>query len=338
MAFEDQPWLLALALIPPLALMIFIWIKDKHKDSFGILFKLFLFGVLSIIPAIIWELIGDAILKELYLDDLLFVFLRCFLVIGPAEEISKYLLLKWGTWKNKKFDYSYNGIVFAVFVSLGFAALENVLYVAQNGMVTGIVRALTSIPGHACFAIFMGLFYARARYAYVHGKKAKSLALRWLAIISSIILHGLYDFLLMAMSAVRKREATPYLLGWLVMIIVSFVWAFIIINKESKHDYILVIEEPQTDLEPALNKPVPAPVPVPAIAPVSSVSPQVPVSTVTSSATGWTCNCGTVNYHAFCASCGSRKPMPVVDNSWSCPNCGSRNTTKFCSGCGTKKS
>ena len=68
------------------------------------------------------------------------------------------------TWKNPNFNFKYDGIVYAVFVGMGFAIFENIKYVLEYGLLTGILRAMTAIPGHCAFAIIMGTFYGSAKY------------------------------------------------------------------------------------------------------------------------------------------------------------------------------
>lgn len=236
----DQPlWLLAFALVPPIALMIFIIAKDKHKDSFGYLLKLFFFGVLSIIPAVILELIGKGILDNLYLDQVIEQLVLAFLIVGPAEELSKYFMLRKISWKNPKFDYSYNGIVFSVFVSLGFASLENVLYVYEGGIGTAIGRALTSIPGHATFGVFMGYFYIKAKSAQLKGKKGKMRGYLFLTCLVPILVHGMYDALLFVVQCVDEDVVPFIVIGWLVFTVVSFIISFITVNREAKREFLI---------------------------------------------------------------------------------------------------
>ena len=87
--------------------------------------------------------------------DLIMLIPYCFILVGLVEEGSKWIILKSFTWKNKEFNYIYDAIVYAVFVSLGFAALENIIYVLNGGITTAITRTIFSIPGHTFFGVFM---------------------------------------------------------------------------------------------------------------------------------------------------------------------------------------
>ncbi len=157
--------LFALALIPVIGLLLFIYFKDKkEKEPVGLLIGLFFAGLGSVIPAIILEVIGQLILDAVIPYESAFKAVHlAMIVVGPAEEMGKYVVLRLRTWKNKHFDYSYDAIVYAVFTSLGFAAIENVGYVFDGGLSTALMRMFTAVPGHACFAVFMGYFYSKAK-------------------------------------------------------------------------------------------------------------------------------------------------------------------------------
>ena len=108
----------------------------------------------------------------------------------------KFAVMKLRTWKSVEFNYTFDAVVYAVSASLGFAALENVMYVFSGGFGVALMRALTSIPGHAVFGVFMGLHYGLARRAAAFGnEKAANRELR-LAYLIPVLLHGFYDFCL----------------------------------------------------------------------------------------------------------------------------------------------
>lgn len=163
--------LLLAALLPPLFLMIKIYKLDKvEKEPGGLIVKLLIFGVLTTVPAAFLEgflisLVGGVISPK----TTLFILVENFFCVGLVEEGVKYFALKKGSWNHPAFNYTFDGIVYAVAVSIGFAAAENVLYVMEYGMATAGVRAVTSIPGHCIFAIYMGISFSLAKYCEVHG-------------------------------------------------------------------------------------------------------------------------------------------------------------------------
>ena len=92
-------------------------------------------------------------------------FIKAFIVVALVEEFSKYIIVKYYAQNNREFNEPFDGIVYAVMVSMGFAALENVLYVYQYGSSTGITRAFTAVPAHATFGILMGYFMGKAKFS-----------------------------------------------------------------------------------------------------------------------------------------------------------------------------
>ena len=178
---EFNPLLIIVAVVPPLLLMILIFTRDKHdKEPVGLLFKCALFGALSVVFALVGEMMTLGIINEKmrYSSRTAIVAVTAFLGIAIVEETGKYLALRLATWKNPHFNYTFDGIVYSVFVSLGFALVENIIYVIQYGMSTGALRAVTAIPGHASFGVYMGYFYGYAKFYEVSGQSGKKTSFR----------------------------------------------------------------------------------------------------------------------------------------------------------------
>ena len=109
------------------------------------------------------------------------------------EEFFKFTALYLLIWKNREFNERFDGIVYAVFVSLGFALVENFMYVFTYGESAGYTRAFTAVPAHALFGVTMGYFFAQAKF-----RQTDRLLSFVKALIYPVILHGLYDFILMS--------------------------------------------------------------------------------------------------------------------------------------------
>ena len=300
--------LFALALIPVVALLIFIYLKDKkEKEPIGLLIGLFFAGMATSITAIIGEAIGQAILNAVfYYESILKALILAIFIVGPAEELGKYLVLRLITWKSKHYNYSYDAIVYAVFVSLGFACIENVGYVFSSGLSTALLRMFTAVPGHACFAVFMGYFYSKAKYAQVTNNKSAYTSNLILSMVAPILVHGFYDGILFAGRSSGEDVITGLaVLLWIGYVIAMFVVSFIIVFKASKNDFCIITlpGEVQTVYKPSI---------------VGS----------------WTCSCGTINYLNFCGQCGKQRP---IDTTWTCPTCGTLCAFNFCGKCGCAK-
>lgn len=300
--------LYALALIPVVGLLIFIYFNDKkEKEPFGLLVGLFFAGMGTIVTAIIAELVGGLILGAVFpANTVIGGVLDAMLIVAPAEELGKFLVLRLITWKNKNFNYNYDAIVYAVFVSLGFAAFENITYVFGSGIGTAFLRMFTAVPGHACFAVFMGFFYSKAKYASLTGKKGACTGFTALAMVIPIVIHGVYDAILMG----GGSSEIPVLSGlslviWIGFVIALFVVSCILIVKTSRNDFCIVSIPDADGMVQTIYRP--------------------------SIIGGWTCSCGSVNQLNFCPKCGKQRP---ISTTWYCPVCATPSAFNFCGHCG----
>lgn len=183
--------LFALALAPGAAIMVYIYLRDKHeREPLGLLTISFLYGGLSTILTmfISWPINVLILTKE---DDVAHQFFNAFFKVALVEEFSKFFFVRFILFYNKNFNEPFDGIVYAIMVGMGFATLENVLYVYQYGLATGILRMFTAVPAHATFAILMGFFLGKAKFTH-----RKVLYFSLLSLIAAAIFHGSYDYFL----------------------------------------------------------------------------------------------------------------------------------------------
>ena len=117
-------------------------------------------------------------------------FVKAFFVVALIEEFSKYLMVRYYAQPKKDFNEPFDGIIYAVMVSMGFAFVENIFYVIEGGMQVAIIRAITAIPAHATFAILMGYYMGKAKFS---NNKAK---FNLIGLALAILFHGAYDFFL----------------------------------------------------------------------------------------------------------------------------------------------
>lgn len=197
MVFYTNPILIAAAIIPAVWLLRYVYRADVlEKEPGGLLLSLVLRGIVATFLALLTERLGSSILYLFFKEDTLVPhFLMYFVVVALSEEGFKYLLLYRRTWHSPDFNCRFDGVVYAVFVSLGFALWENIQYVSMMGLFAAAVRALTAVPGHACFGVFMGAWYGMARWYENYGEYDKSRRYRRLALIVPTLLHGCYDFI-----------------------------------------------------------------------------------------------------------------------------------------------
>lgn len=190
-------YILITALLPVAILLVAIYLKDKASpEPAGQMVKAFVFGVISAGVAIALSTLLE--MTGLYSQWVPYNANRirmAFFGAAIPEETAKLFMLWLLLRKNKFFDENMDGIVYAVFVSLGFAAIENVLYLfsdSESFMSVGIMRACTAIPGHFCFGILMGYYYSLATF----GNKAtlRNKIFVWLV---PVMAHGFYDAILL---------------------------------------------------------------------------------------------------------------------------------------------
>lgn len=193
----DRLILIVAAVVPAVYLLIRVYRADRlEKEPAGLLISLVVLGIASTALAGIAEEFGEELLLELFPEEgLAFNILLYFVVVAVSEEGFKYLLLKIRTWKSPQFNCQFDGVVYAVFVSLGFALWENISYVLYYGFGTAVARAITAVPGHACFGVFMGVWYGVAKRYDLAGFAEESRRARRMTLMIPILLHGAYDFI-----------------------------------------------------------------------------------------------------------------------------------------------
>lgn len=151
----------------------------------------FILGVLSILPAIAVQLSYGSDLAQIQGQGTLSVAFFAYCIVAFSEEASKFLMLRLFIYPRKHFDDPFDGIVYAVMIGMGFATIENVGYVYQYGVGTGIMRMFLSVPAHGTFAILMGYFVGFAKY-----KPSGRLLYFTLALLLPVFFHGTFDFFL----------------------------------------------------------------------------------------------------------------------------------------------
>jgi protease PrsW len=208
--------LLGIALAPGLAIMLFIYLKDKHeREPFHLLALSFLYGIFStfITLFVSWPL---NLLIELRDGDLVHQFYDAFFKVALVEEFSKFLFVRFILYPNKNFNEPFDGIVYAVMVSMGFATLENIMYVYSYGFETGILRMFTAVPAHATFAVMMGYFLGIGKF-----KHRNQLSYGLLALASATFFHGAYDYFWFI--ATNQNVWTGVWMGAIVSLIVGLI-------------------------------------------------------------------------------------------------------------------
>jgi len=223
--------LIAAAVVPAVFLMIKVYRSDRlERESPRYLRYLATGGVLSSLIAMVAEKLLSLVLNiTVSPNTALYNVLLYFGIVAFSEEGAKYFMLKRRSWKSSEFDCLYDGVVYAVFVALGFALWENISYVMAYGFSTAIVRAVTAIPGHACFGVFMGVFYGVAKMHDRMGNEGMSKAYRVLAVVVPAVIHGAYDY-------IATAQTNGYNWYFIIFIAVLFVVSFMLVGRMAKND------------------------------------------------------------------------------------------------------
>lgn len=186
-------FVLAASLLPAILLLLYIWKKDPQKEPTSQLVKAVACGVAICIPVAILESgIEACLVGSVGVSSIIDTTVIAFFVAALPEEACKLLVLWLILRNNPYFDEHFDGIVYAVCVSLGFAAIENIFYVFGEGdgwMTVAVTRALLAVPGHYAFAILMGYYYSL--YHFVNHSRKMAVCV----LLVPVLAHGIYDSL-----------------------------------------------------------------------------------------------------------------------------------------------
>ena len=235
--------ILTVALLPAIALLYYIWKKDKQKEPTSWLLKAVLGGAAICIPVAMLEMGISMVLfgEEGNPTGVLGTTAMAFFDAALPEETFKLLVLWMVLRKNPYFDEHFDGIVYAVCVGLGFAAVENVGYVMSdedNWVPVAIARSLLAVPGHYAFAVLMGYYYSI--YHFVdHSPKVAVCVL-----LVPVVAHGIYDAL--AMSSMVNE----YIGGVCSLVLIYFC---VKMHKVARAKVLVLLHHDETDAGSAGN-------------------------------------------------------------------------------------
>ena len=202
--------LLVLAIAPVATIILWIYLKDKYdKEPVITLSKFFILGILVSALAIYVE---ELLIKLNTFSKIGYMIYISFIVAGLTEEGLKALILIPNLLREKNFNEKLDGIIYSVFLSLGFATVENIIYILFEDPTSvfqvSIIRAIISIPAHMMFAIIMGYYISKYKF---NSSKSKPKTYLIMSIIVPILLHGIFDFILMI----------PY--RWSIIVFIAYI-------------------------------------------------------------------------------------------------------------------
>ena len=220
--------------LPAVFLMVYVYRQDRvEHEPVRLLLSLLSQGINAALLSIVLGTVVRRLLGLVVPDGTrLYTVLYAFLAVAAVEEGAKFYFLKRRTWSDPNFNYRFDAVVYAVFVSLGFAAFENILYVFQYGLSVVIPRALLSIPGHMAFSVYMGVYYGRAKLQENYGFTSASKASCKQAYLWAVLLHGFYDACLM----IGTRWTTAV---FLVFVVITYTRMFRRLRREAAQDTLV---------------------------------------------------------------------------------------------------
>jgi protease PrsW len=212
--------LLVIAIAPAAALFLFFYLRDKYRrEPIGILLVTFALGAASLVPAAMTSLSLQKLTGwRSSTPSLLHAFLGAMIIVGLVEEGAKFLVVRFYAYHRPEFDEPYDGIMYSVMAALGFATLENIIYIFSNGAGTGVMRALLAMPSHAFDGVLMGYFLGEAKFA------RSDRVGNWLSALGfglAVLAHGLYDFIVFTLD-----KAPLMILSLLTMAVLFWVIFF----------------------------------------------------------------------------------------------------------------
>ena len=214
-----------LAIAPGVAISAYIIFKDEYnREPRKHLIISFLLGTLSIIPAMLLELPISFTEQSLFFQSTLGNALKAYFMVALPEEACKYFMLKKYAYRQPEYDEPFDGIVYAVMVGMGFATVENIIYVYEYGVATGVVRMFLAVPAHATFAIIMGYFMGKAKFSQKRETYLLLAGLFW-----AVAFHGSYDFFLFLKDTQQTQSELSLLM--LLGAIVSLITGIILSKK-----------------------------------------------------------------------------------------------------------
>lgn len=225
-----MPVLVLIAILPVVGMLWFIYQKDKfEKEPLALVLRVLVAGAVSVIPTLgIAQFVTIPIGEALGLGgtDFASTVYTSFVSAGLLEESMKLLAFYLAVWRNPHFNEPFDAIVYCVAASLGFAAVENVAYVLMdNGLQTGILRAVLSVPGHAIFGVSMGYYMGWVKF----GPKRLKLGNLVSALMVAVGLHGTYDVVAFNQDNVIFVAA--------MYAVVAFMWVFALRKIEQAQSY-----------------------------------------------------------------------------------------------------
>ncbi len=219
--------ILFISIMPIILMGMYINDKDLDKEPRKLIARIFIYGILSIVPILVLETLANKYVSTENFTNYVSLFINAFVSIGLIEEGAKWVIVNKAVYYDKEFNHPYDAIIYCVFASLGFALIENLIYVFATGALLGVLRAVTAIPAHTCNGVIMGYFLGKAKKEEYNSNEKMSKKYMFYSLLLPIITHTLYDFVILMQN---KYTLVSFIIFTCFLIIIGFV----IVEKVSK--------------------------------------------------------------------------------------------------------
>ncbi|WP_368504528.1 glutamic-type intramembrane protease PrsW [Alkalihalophilus sp. As8PL] len=207
--------ILTAAIAPAMALLSYFYLRNDYESTVNALvFRTFIIGLILVFPVMVLQY---AFTVEGFFERDLF---KAFVLYGFFEEFFKWFMLYFFAYQYGQMTRRYDGIVYGVSLSLGFASMENVFYMLAHGLETAVARALLPVSSHALYGVIMGYYIGRAK---MEASKRKWFLM--LSLVTPVVLHGLYDFILLTFGMYFLIGLVPFMIGLWILALNKVKWA-----------------------------------------------------------------------------------------------------------------
>ncbi|WP_048602338.1 glutamic-type intramembrane protease PrsW [Rubeoparvulum massiliense] len=200
--------IISAAIAPGVALLSYFYLRDKYEpEPISLVIRQFIFGIFLVFPVM-------ALQHELLQLEGIPIWVHTYVITGLIEEFFKFFIIYITVFSHVEFDHPYDGVVYSVAVSLGFATLENFLYLVLNGVSLAFLRALLPVSGHALFGVLMGYYLGKSKF-HQNPKYRRYYLL--IALLLPVLLHGTFDFIILSSSSNWMLPIIPFMIAlwWL---------------------------------------------------------------------------------------------------------------------------
>ena len=216
--------ILSAGIAPAFALLSFFYLKDRYSEPISLIFRAFILGSLLVLPIMFIQYVLSG--------EVMNPFIESFFIIALIEEFFKWFVFLYIIYNHTEFDAHYDGIVYAVAISLGFATVENVLYLLVNGIQYAFSRAIFPVSSHALFGVIMGYHFGKAKMHKIHRNYHILFAL-----VLPVLLHGIYNYIIITIKTDWISALIPFMI---ILWYIGLRRVRTVKKRESKFDSIII--------------------------------------------------------------------------------------------------